>query len=180
MKKLLSFMLAFALALTMCIPASAAETSDGTVLVKTWENAAGETVTGVITKGTEVLKICNAPESANQARGIITRELEEAEAVTYSDDSGIATYATVSDVFYIQFYNSSGSVISKYKITLTGSATSSSQKITSVSISRVSGTVCTTDYDISGNTAYVIITHPTEGYIDANFVLTTDGEFLVY
>lgn len=178
MKKLLAFMLAFVMVLSMSISAFAAEVSDGTVLVKTWENDAGETVTGIITRGSSVLDACTSPEGANEARGFITDAPEDA-IVTYSEDDDITPYSEVSDYFYMQIYNSRDVVVSKYKVTLTGSVGLFSKKITSVSFSRVSGDTCTTEYDIDGNTAYVKITHPVEGYFDAYFTLNSSGEFVV-
>lgn len=86
----------------------------------------------------------------------------------------------VSDFFYIQLYNSENQVVSKYKVTLTGAVSSTSSEITSVSFSHVLGDPCETDYNIVGNAAVVTVTHPTEGYLDRNFMLSTGGIFSVY
>lgn len=79
----------------------------------------------------------------------------------------------------MQIRNSSNRVVSKYKVTLTGKVSLFTKKITSVSITRESGDVCTTDYSIDGSSAYVTITHPREGYLDATFTLNSDGSFTV-
>lgn len=86
----------------------------------------------------------------------------------------------VSDFFYIQLYNSERQVVSKYKVTLTGTVSSTSREITSVSFSHVSGDTCETDHKIAGNAAVVTVTHPTEGYLERNFTLSTGGIFSVY
>lgn len=170
MKKLLSFALALVLVLSMCISASAAEISGRTVLVKTWKNPAGETVTGIITKGSDTPDAYANYENTCKANGFITRS---------TDDATVTPYGDVSDYFYMQIRNSNNQIVSKYKVSLTGKVSLFSKKITSVSITRESGDVCTTDYSIDGNSAYVIITHPREGYLDGTFTLNSDGSFTV-
>ena len=57
--------------------------------------------------------------------------------------------------------------------------TAFSRKITAVTITYVSGNTCTTSYEIDGNSAYVVVTHPTLGYLDGTFTLNWDGTFTV-
>lgn len=105
--------------------------------------------------------------------------------ITYTPDTTAVTpYANdkqqVSDYFYVQIYNSEEQVVSKYKVTLTGMVSSTSRGITSVSFSSVSGDPCETNYDINGDTAYVTITHPTEGCWARIFTLSASGVFSGY
>ena len=52
---------------------------------------------------------------------------------------------SVSDYFYMQIYNIENQIISKYKVTLTGTVSKTRREITSVSFFRVSGDTCTTE-----------------------------------
>lgn len=178
MKKMLSLVLALIMMLSVSIPAFAAEASDGTVVVKTWENETGETVTGIISKD-PVLTVCTTPENENEARGFITGEQDAAAAAAYDDNADVAPLSEVSDYFYFRIYNNNDVVVSTYKVTLTGKITAFSRKITAVTITYVSGNMCTTSYEIDGNSAYVVVTHPTLGYLDGTFTLEWDGTFTV-
>ena len=177
MKKILSLVLALVMMLSVSIPAFAAEASDGNIVVKTWENAAGETVTGIISKD-PVLSVCATPENENEARGIITGK-QDTDAVAAYGDAGGEPLSEVSDYFYFRIYNDNNVAASVYKVTVTGKVTALSRKITGVTFSRVSGTTCTTSYDIDGNSVYVVVTHPTLGYLDGTITLAWDGTFSV-
>lgn len=180
MEKILSILLAVVMILAVSVPTFAAEVSDdGTTVVKTWENAVGEKVTGIITKGAEVLDVCTDSNTENCATGFITCVPGETSVIACNDESEVETLSEVSDYFYFQIYNNSNKVVSKYKVTLAGKITAFSRKITSVTITRVSGNVCETEYTIDGNTAYVVINHPTYGYLDGTFTLNWDGTFTV-
>lgn len=178
MKKMLSLVVALVMMLSVSIPAFAAEVSDGDVVVKTWENEDGETVTGIISKD-PVLAVRTTPENENEAKGIIIGEQNAAVAAAYSNEADVAPLSEVSDYFYFQIYNDNDVAVSTYKVTLTGKITAFSRKITAVTITRVSGNTCTTSYEIDGNTAYVVVTHPTLGYLDGTFTLEWDGTFTV-
>ena len=179
MKKILSLLLAVVMILSLSIPAFAAEVSDGTTVVKTWENDKGETVTGIITKDTDVLAVCTTPEDEDGATGFIMEAPDEASVAAYSDGSEIEPLSEVSDYFYFQIYNSRNQVVAKYKITLTGKITAFSRKITTVTFKWVSGDVCQTEYSIDGNSVYAVVIHPEEGYLDGTFTLNWDGTFTV-
>lgn len=176
MKKIVAFVLALVLVFSMSITASASGMPYETAIVKTWTNDAGERVTGIITQRSEVLAARVNPEGVNQAKGFITGHENEVVLTPYTYDE-----YQVSDYFYMQIYNSSDQVVSKYKITVTGmvSRVSSERYITSVSFSRVSGDTCSTNYSIDGYNATVIITHPKEGYLDAYITLGTGGSFII-
>ena len=177
MKKIVAFVLAFVLVLSMSITASASEIPNETAIVKTWTNDAGEKVTGIITQGSEVLAAQVNPEGVNKAKGFITGHENEGAIISYAYDE-----YQVSDYFYMQIYNSNDQVVAKYKITVTGmvSRVSSERYITSIAFSRVSGDTCSTNYSIDGYNATVIITHPQEGYLDAYITLGTGGSFTIY
>lgn len=185
MKKFLSLTLALIMTMALAVPAFASDTvslgvSDGSTVVKTCENTAGETVTGVITnKDSDVVAVCTSSEDGNDTRGFIMDAPSEVAVAAHSDDSGIAPLSEVSDYFYIVLYNSKDEMLSKYKVALEGKITAISRKITSVTITRVSGDVCDTDYTIDGKSAYVIVTHPGGGYMDGTFTLNWDGTFTV-
>lgn len=84
----------------------------------------------------------------------------------------------VADYFYVQIYNDADEVVSRYKISLTGTyAGILSRKITDVSITRESGDVCETSYVIDGYNVTVTIVHPVEGYLEKFFVLGSNGRF---
>ena len=180
MKKILSLVLALIMMLSVSVPAFAAEVSYGNVVkvVKTWENEAGEKVTGIISKDL-VLSVCTTPKNENEARGVITGEQDTAAVAAYDDNADVAPLSEVSDYFYFQIKNNSDVVVSTYKVTLTGKVTAFSRKITAVTITYVSGNKCTTSYEIDGNSAYVVVTHPTLGYLDGTFTLNWDGSFTV-
>lgn len=179
MKKILSLVLALIMMLSVSVPAFAAEVSYGDVavkVVKTWENEAGETVTGIISKA-PVLSVCTTSE--NEARGIITVEQDTAAVAAYDDNADVAPLNEVSDYFFFQIKNNNDVVVSTYQVKLTGKITAFSRKITAVKITYVSGNTCTTSYEINGNSAYVVVTHPTLGYLDGTFTLNWDGSFTV-
>lgn len=94
MKKLLGFTLALVLVLSMCISASATEISGRTVLVKTWKNSAGETVTGIITKGSDTPDAYANYENPPKANGFVTSS---------TDDAVVTPYGDVSDFFTCKF-----------------------------------------------------------------------------
>lgn len=177
MKKIVSLLLTVALILSMSIVASASEVNGGTVVVKTWKNDAGENVTGIITKGSEVLAARVNSEDEDQALGFITGSETEGAIIPYAYDE-----YQVSDYIYMQIYNDNGQIVSKYKVTMTGmvSRVSSERYITSITFSRVSGDTCSTNYNINGYSAVATITHPTEGYLNAYITLGTGGAFTVY
>lgn len=177
MKKLFTFVLALTFMLSMATVASASEIPDETAVVRTWTNAAGEQVTGIITKGSEVLVARVNPEEANQAKGFITGRVAEETVTPYAYDE-----YQVSDYFYMQIYNSSGQTISKYKVTVTGmvSRVSSERYITAITFSRISGDTCSTNYSINGYNATVSLTHPTEGPLAFYIVLGASGSFTIY
>lgn len=107
---------------------------------------------------------------------VFTADLQNKSVVTtYANDA-----QSISDYFYMQIYNIENQIISKYKVTLTGTVSKTRREITSVSFSCVSGDTCTTEYDIDGNTAYVKITHPIEGELERIFSLSTSGVFSVF
>ena len=180
MKKFFNLALVLVLVLSMSIPAFAAEVPevDNTVVVKTWQNEAGETVTGIISKD-PVLAVRTTPENGNEARGFISGEPDSVGAVAYGDDVGVEPLSDVSDSFYFRIYNDKDVVVSTYKVTITGKITALSRKITAVTFTRVSGNTCTTSYEIDGNEAYVVVTHNTYGYLDGTFTLEWDGTFTV-
>lgn len=175
MKKLIYVILAISVIVAMAVPAFAVGSAEQieviktwvsgekTLVEKTWTSDDGETITGLITKAPEVVT------------GVITRETEAASVSPYNDE--VETYSECSDTFYIRIKNSSDVVVSSYKITLTGKVTAVSRKITDVSISKSYGTTCETKSEINGNSAYVIVTHPTLGYMDGTFTLNWDGTF---
>ena len=171
--------LTFALVLSMGIPTFAAEPSDGTV-IKTWENSDGETVTGIITKDLSVVAANMNLESEDEAKGFITSTPDDTIVFTNDDESDISVYSEVSDYFFMQILNSDDQVLSTYRVTLTGEVSSTSRRIKYVMFNRVSGDPCVPISEIDGYTAYVKITHPTEGYLDAYFILDWDGTFLVF
>ncbi|MBR5292496.1 MAG: hypothetical protein IKU32_06210 [Clostridia bacterium] len=174
MKKLLVFILAITLAFSMSITAFAVESTEGDCIIKTWKTDSGETVTGIITRGSEVLVVVNMnPDSSDDARGIITH------ANTAGDTSEISALGEMSDYFYIQFVIND-QVVSKYQIVLKGKVTNSSRAITNLGINYVSGTRCAQDWSVDGHTAYVAITHPALGTMDAVFVLGWDGVFYAF
>ena len=177
MKKIVGLLLTIALIFSMSIVASASEVNGGTVVVKTWKNDAGENVTGIITKGSEVLAARVNFEDEDQALGFISGPENEGAIIPYSYDE-----YQVSDYIYMQIYNGDGQVVSKYKVTMTGmvSRVSSERYITSITFSRVFGDTCRTSYNINGYSAEAIITHPTEGYLRANITLGTGGSFTIY
>ena len=80
----------------------------------------------------------------------------------------------------MQIYNSDDLVASKYKVTLTGTFSGSSSRITNVEIHYESGDKCETSYDVDGNRAVVTVTHTTEGYLKKLFILSANGIFSVY
>ncbi len=149
---------------------------DGSVLVRTWENSKGETITCIVTRGADVLVARTNPEE-DAAAGFIT------EAPT---DPLVSSYALdeyqVSDDFYMQIRNNKDQIISKYKLTITGvvSRVNSNRYINSMKFTRVSGDTCSTEYDINGYTASVTITHPVEGRLACNVRLGSGGSFTVY
>lgn len=176
-KKLFALVMTLIFVFSMSIVVSASEAPEETAVVRTWKNAAGEQVTGIITRGSEVLAARVNPREANQARGFITGKEVEKTVTPYSYDE-----YQVSDFFYMQIYNSGNQVISKYKVTVTGmvSRVDSERYITSVSFSRISGDTCTTNYSMNGYNATVTLTHPTEGFLNAYITLGTGGSFTIY
>lgn len=86
----------------------------------------------------------------------------------------------VSDYFYVHIYDSQDVVVSKYQILLTGVVSDTGREITSVSFSHISGDSCVTGYVLDGYTAIAVVTHPTEGYVEYNFMLSESGEFTGY
>lgn len=86
----------------------------------------------------------------------------------------------VSDYFFIQMYNGEEQIVSKYQVTLKGIVSSKDRRITSVSFSHTSGDVCDMTYVISGNTVVVTMTHPEEGALERNFILSSNGAFSGY
>ena len=83
----------------------------------------------------------------------------------------------VTDCFYLQIYDSEDRIVSKYKITLTGTISDRTAEITSVTCINVSGDLCLSDYIIDGATVCVTITHPTEGKLMRIFALDANGKF---
>lgn len=72
MNKLLSLVLAIILALSMSVSSFDVESSDDCV-IKTWKTESGDTVTGIITRGSEEIVVARLnPDSSDKARGIIT------------------------------------------------------------------------------------------------------------
>lgn len=172
MKKLLSFVLAITLAISMSVTAFAVESPADDCIIKTWKTDSGETVTGIITRGPEDIEVVRMnPDSSNDACGIITY------ANTASDASEVSSGSVVSDYFYMQILNNDDQVVSKYEIVLRGKVTDTGSTITNLGINYVSGTRCTQDWSVNGNTAYVAITHPALGTFDALFILGEDGVF---
>ena len=104
--------------------------------------------------------------------GVITYALSNIDTTPYENDN-----TQVSEYFYLQIYNSDGQIVSKYKIALTGIVSSANRKISSVSFNCVFGDTCETNYDIDGDTAYIAITHPTEGCLVRFFTLSAEGRF---
>ena len=94
-----------------------------------------------------------------------------------SGDGGATGERQVSDYFYMQIYNGEDQAVSRYKVTLTGTVSGRSREITAVSFICESGDICQTEYELDGDTAYVIITHPTEGYLLRGFILDANGNF---
>ena len=73
MKKLLSFVLAITLVLAMSVSTFATESPADDCVIKTWKTESGDTVTGIITRGSEVVVVARLnPDSSDEARGIIT------------------------------------------------------------------------------------------------------------
>ena len=174
MKKLLSFVLAITLTLSMSVTAFAVESPDEDCIIKTWKTESGETVTGVITRGSEDVEVVRMnPESGNYVYGIITH------ASTADNVSEASSESVVSDYFYMQIINNDGTVASKYQIVLRGTVTETGSKITNLGINYVSGTRCAQDWSVNGNTAYVAITHPALGMLEGWFILGEDGVFYV-
>lgn len=102
--------------------------------------------------------------------------------MTYSSndtfvDSNENNDQQVFDYFYAQIYDSNDQIVSKYKVTLTGTVSNTSREITSVSFSYISGDTCETGYNIDGDTATAFINHPTEGYLAWTFTLSESGVF---
>ena len=83
----------------------------------------------------------------------------------------------VTDYFYLQIYDSEDRVVSKYKVTLSGTISDSSSQITSVICSNVSGDPCQAEYTIDDATACITITHPVEGSLMRTFTLEANGTF---
>ena len=102
--------------------------------------------------------------------------------VTYmpGDTGEENTSRQVSDYFYIQIYDVNDRVVSKYKVTLTGTVSARNREITGVSFELESGDACETIHQIDGDMAGVVVTHPTEGYLMRVFVLEENGEFSEY
>lgn len=86
----------------------------------------------------------------------------------------------VSDYFFVQLYDGEDQVVSKYKVTLTGTVSRASRKITAISAEHVSGDVCESTYQIENATAEVFLTHPTEGRAEYHFMLDSSGVFSGY
>ena len=177
MKKWISLMLPIALILSMSTVAFAAEETDGTAVVRTWTNDAGEKVTGIITMGSDVLAACVNPTEENQARGFITGSRTECIITPYAYDE-----YQVSDYIYMRIFNDKNQAISVYKVTMTGmvSRVGAQSYITSITFSRISGDVCSTHYGINGCNATAMIIHPIEGYLDAHITLGSGGSFAIY
>ncbi len=83
----------------------------------------------------------------------------------------------VSDYFFVQLYSADDQILSKYKISLTGTISGSERFILSVTPSHESGDECRTECTITGYNAVVTVTHPTQGYWEYRFILNTDGTF---
>lgn len=107
--------------------------------------------------------------------GVITYAWDDDAETPHEDEA-----KQVSDYFYMQIYNSEDQIVAKYKVTLTGTVSGASREITAVSFSHESGDACETNYEVDGDTAYVTITHPTEGYLLRIVTLNASGSFLAY
>ena len=175
MKRLLSLVLAITLVFSMSVTAFAVESPEGDCVLKTWKTDSGETVTGIITRGSEDIEevVCMNPDSSNDAYGIITH------SSTTGDDSEVRSGNVVSDYFYMRIFNNDGTVASKYQIVLRGKVTDAGSEITNLGINYVSGTRCAQDWSVNGNTAYVAITHPALGTMESWFILGEDGVFYI-
>lgn len=93
----------------------------------------------------------------------------------YSDEEN--QVRQVSDYFYIQIYDTNDQVVSRYKITLTGTVSARNREITGVSFVCEFGDLCETIQQIDGDMVGIIITHPTEGYLIRVFALDENGVF---
>lgn len=86
----------------------------------------------------------------------------------------------VSDFFYIQIYDANDRVVSRYKVTLSGTVCAGTREITGVTFNLESGDVCETIQQIDGDMVGIVITHPTEGYLMRVFILDENGVFSEY
>ena len=75
------------------------------------------------------------------------------------------------------YFDGNDQVVSRYKITLTGTVSAGNREITAVSFDCEFGDVCETIQQIDGDMVGIIITHPTEGYLMRVFVLDENGVF---
>lgn len=83
----------------------------------------------------------------------------------------------VSDYFFVQIYDTDDQILSKYKVTLTGTVSGSDRSILTAVPTYESGNECQTEARITGYNAVITITHPTQGYWEYRFILNADGTF---